>query len=109
MATPTLISLLFLFTGCLCSQQTASMKSSSTPAGSEPYLGSYDVQDTCQYNLCGPDFNGEFAGGKPVVGSCSGDCDALVHKMVNSKFKKEFMWRKCTDMCGEKYPIKEYG
>ena len=77
----------------------------------EPYLGSYDVEDSCQYQLCGPKYAAEFAGGQsgqPKVGSCSGDCDALARKLVNSKFKKELMWGMCTRMCREKYPNQEY-
>ena len=77
---------------------------------SEPYLGSYDVEDSCQYQLCGPKYAAEFAGGQngPKVTSCSGDCDALARKLVNSKFKKELMWGMCTRMCREKYPNQEY-
>ena len=78
------------------------------PRSSEPYLGSYDVEDSCQYQLCGPKYAAEFAGSSPKVGSCSGDCDALARKLVNSKFKRELMWGMCTRMCREKYPNQEY-
>ena len=80
------------------------------PSDGEPYLGSYDVEDSCQYQLCGPKYTAEFAGAdhSPKAGSCSGDCDALARKLVNSKFKKELMWGMCTRMCREKYPNQEY-
>lgn len=50
-------------------------------AGSEPFLGSYNIEDSCMYKLCGPDHTAEFGGGRqPQPGSCSGDCDSLAHR-----------------------------
>ena len=90
-------------------QPEAHASASASAPALEPYLGSYNVQDSCQFKLCGTDHLGEFGYEKsPTPGSCSGDCDALVHRLVNSKFKKEFMWSKCTAMCAEKYPTSEY-
>ena len=85
-------------------------------AGSEPYLGSYAVQDGCQYSVCGPDYSDQFGsqwgpgpGVTPRPGSCSGECDSLARRLIGSdRFKKEFLWGRCADMCLEKYPVDEY-
>ncbi len=105
----------------------ASVAKKSSPAALEPFLGNYDVKDSCQYNLCGPDWqsgngirsqSGPRGGGAGTPGglggahgpaeSCAAACSATAHKLANSKFKREFLWGKCAGMCMEKYPTKDY-
>lgn len=93
--------------GVLSAMQQGSVIPSNKPSG-EPYLGNYIIEDSCQYKICGTEYLDEFGGQQPSMSSCSGECDALAHKLVNSKFKKEFLWSKCSNMCAEKYPVKEY-
>ncbi|TRY78423.1 hypothetical protein TCAL_16668 [Tigriopus californicus] len=93
--------------GVLSAMQQGSVIPSNKPTG-EPYLGNYIIEDSCQYKICGTEYLDEFGGKQPAMSSCSGECDALSHKLVNSKFKKEFLWSKCSIMCAEKYPVKEY-
>ena len=83
----------------------------ASTVSSDPYLDNYVIEDSCQFKLCGPDYLNEFAGSNrhhPLADSCSGACDNLAHRLADSRFKKEFLWAQCTDMCAEKYPIKEY-
>ena len=70
-----------------------------------PFLGNFLVEDTCQFQLCGPAYGGEWGGGgPPVAGSCSGDCSLLAITLNANKFHKEFLWSSCARMCGAKYP-----
>lgn len=70
---------------------------------SPPFLGNFQVEDTCQFQLCGPAYSGEW-GGPPVAGSCSGDCSLLAITLNANKFHKEFLWSSCARMCGAKFP-----
>jgi len=73
------------------------------------YLGSYQVEDSCQFMLCGSDYSAEFMGGQaPRVGSCSGDCHLLAINLNSNKFHKDFLWANCAGMCAEKYPSSEH-
>ena len=73
------------------------------------YLGSYQVEDSCQFSLCGPDYSSEFLAGKaPMVGSCSGDCNLLAINLNTDKFTRQFLWGSCADMCQQKYPFSMY-
>ena len=70
------------------------------------YQDSYQVEDSCQFNLCGPEYSAEFmAGQAPRVGSCSGDCHLLAINLNSNKFHKEFLWSNCASMCDDKYPV----
>jgi len=70
----------------------------------EPYVGSYQVEDSCQFQLCGQEFTEEFGVGvSPSHGSCSGDCHDLAASLINNKFTKDFLWSKCSTMCSDKY------
>ena len=68
-----------------------------------PFLGNFLVEDSCQFQLCGPAYGGEW-GGVPLAGSCSGDCSLLAITLNANKFHKEFLWSSCARMCGAKYP-----
>jgi len=69
----------------------------------KPYLGSYAIEESCQYELCGSRFAAEFAPGSvPARQSCSGDCDSLASRLISSKYEKETLWVKCSDMCADK-------
>ena len=73
------------------------------------YLGSYQVEDSCQFSLCGPVHSSEFMAGKaPMVGSCSGDCNLLAINLNTDKFSRQFLWGSCADMCQQKYPFSQY-
>ena len=98
-----LTTILTLIAAASASASPNSYSAGGPSAGTEPYLGSYYVEDACQYQLCGPEYVHEFASGRPVPESCSGECDALARGLANSKFKREFMWGKCADMCKEEY------
>jgi len=76
----------------------------------EPYLGSYQVEDSCQFQLCGPEYSHEFTGAeaRPRVGSCSGDCHLLATNMNTNKFHREFLWSQCARMCNAKFPPAHY-
>ena len=67
------------------------------------FVGSYSVEDDCQYKLCGSGHYLEFGSGRPEPESCAGECDALSRRLLTSKFKREFMWGECADMCADKY------
>ena len=70
----------------------------------QPYLGSYQVEDSCQFVVCGQDFSQEFGLGlRPSQGSCSGECDQLATSLVTNRFSREFLWSSCTNMCNDKY------
>jgi len=70
-----------------------------------PFLGNFLIEDTCQFQLCGPAYGGEWGtGGPPVAGSCSGDCSLLAITLNANKFHKEFLWSSCARMCGAKHP-----
>jgi hypothetical protein len=72
---------------------------------SPPFLGNFLIEDTCQFQLCGPAYGGEWGvGGPPLAGSCSGDCSLLAITLNANKFHKEFLWSSCARMCGAKYP-----
>jgi len=75
-----------------------------------PYLGSYQVEDSCQFQLCGVEYSGEFTGpqARPKVGSCSGDCHLLATNMNTNKFHREFLWSQCARMCNQKFPPSHY-
>lgn len=74
-----------------------------------PYLDSFNIQDSCQFNLCGPEYSQEFLlGAVPRVGSCSGDCNLLAINLVNSKFVKDWLWSNCASMCHSKYDFQSY-
>ena len=69
-----------------------------------PYLGSYQVEDSCQFVVCGQDFSQEFGPGlRPSEGSCSGECDQLASSLVTNRFSREFLWASCSRMCADKY------
>jgi len=73
------------------------------------YLDSYQVEDSCQFNLCGPDYSTEFmAGQAPRVGSCSGDCHLLATNLISNKFHREFLWSNCARMCSQKYSFSQH-
>ena len=108
-----LITLLSTSTALAASSASMASGSNSPHANPdrEPYLGHYGIEESCQYKICGSAFNSEFSGrmgGTPTQGSCSGDCDSAADRLVDSKFKKETLWDKCSDMCVEKYPTYEY-
>ena len=70
----------------------------------EPYLGSYQVEDSCQFSVCGPEYSQEFGVGRtPEPGSCSGECDQLAVSLITNRFSREFLWSSCTNMCNDKY------
>ena len=70
----------------------------------QPYLGSYQVEDSCQFAVCGQEFSQEFGVGvRPSQASCSGDCDQLAVSLVTNRFSREFLWSSCTNMCNDKY------
>ena len=72
----------------------------------QPYLGSYQVEDSCQFLVCGQDFSQEFGVGvRPSQGSCSGDCDQLAASLVTNRFSREFLWSSCARMCQDKYTL----
>ena len=72
----------------------------------QPYLGSYQVEDSCQFVVCGQDFSQEFGVGlRPSQGSCSGDCDQLAASLVTNRFSREFLWSSCARMCQDKYTL----
>ena len=72
----------------------------------QPYLGSYQVEDSCQFVVCGQDFSQEFGVGiRPSQGSCSGECDQLAVSLVTNRFSREFLWSSCARMCADKYTI----
>ena len=74
-----------------------------------PYGGSYLVEDTCQFSLCGPLYREEFGVGKrPRLGSCSGDCHLLAINTNTNRFTKEFLWQQCARMCAVKYNTTQY-
>ena len=74
-----------------------------------PYGGSYLVEDTCQFSLCGPLYRQEFGVGKrPLLGSCSGDCHLLAINTNTNRFTKEFLWQQCARMCAIKYNTTQY-
>ena len=82
---------------------------SSVPASPALYLGSYQVEDSCQFSLCGPVHSSEFMAGKaPMVGSCSGDCNLLAINLNIDKFTKQFLWSNCANMCQQKYSFSQY-
>ena len=73
------------------------------------YLDSYQVEDSCQFSLCGPEYSAEFMAGRaPRVGSCSGDCHLLAINLNSNKFHKEFLWSNCASMCGEKHSVSKH-
>ena len=73
------------------------------------YLDSYQVEDSCQFNLCGPEYSAEFMVGQaPRVGSCSGDCHLLAINLNSNKFHKEFLWSNCASMCEDKYSVSKH-
>ena len=85
--------------------------SASSVVGSQQaaYLSSYQVEDSCQFSLCGPVHSSEFMAGKaPMVGSCSGDCNLLAINLNTDKFSRQFLWANCADMCQQKYPFSQY-
>jgi len=74
-----------------------------------PYLDSFTVQDSCQFNLCGPEYSQEFLlGSVPKVGSCSGDCNLLAINLVSNRFIKDWLWSNCASMCNSKYDFQSY-
>ena len=75
----------------------------------EPYVGSYQVEDSCQFVLCGQDFSNEFGVGvSPTHRSCSGDCHDLATSLIDNKFTKDFLWSKCASMCSDKYNFSSF-
>merc|ERR1719233_2170826 len=75
----------------------------------EHYLSSYQVEDSCQFSLCGPEYTSEFMTGQvPRVGSCSGDCNLLAINLNTDKFTKQFLWSHCATMCQQKYSFTKY-
>ena len=77
--------------------------------GAAPYGGSYQIEDTCQFSLCGPLYRQEFGvGRRPLAGSCSGDCHLLAINTNTNRFTKEFLWSHCAIMCSTKYNTTEY-
>jgi len=78
-------------------------------AGQVAYLSSYQVEDSCQFSLCGPEYSAEFMLDQaPKVGSCSGDCNLLAINLNTDKFSKQFLWSQCANMCQQKYSFNEY-
>ena len=71
-----------------------------------PFLGNFLIEDSCQFELCGPAYSQEW-GGAPEAGSCSGDCSLLAITLNSNKFHKEFLWSSCARMCGEKFPASQ--
>ena len=101
MAAHSCVILLLLPVLCSCG--------SPVPASPALYLGSYQVEDSCQFSLCGPVHSSEFMAGKtPMVGSCSGDCNLLAIHLNTDKFSRQFLWASCADMCQQKYPFSMY-
>lgn len=77
--------------------------------GAAPYGGSYQIEDTCQFSLCGPLYRQEFGvGRRPLAGSCSGDCHLLAINTNTNRFTKEFLWSHCATMCSTKYNTTEF-
>jgi len=75
------------------------------------YLGSYQIEDSCQFDLCGPEYSEEFTGlghSRPLVGSCSGDCHLLASSLITDKFHKEFLWGNCAGMCRDKFEFNKH-
>ena len=96
-----LLSLLSLLMTCL-EAKVHSPGEAPAPA----YLGSYQVEDSCQFVVCGQDFSQEFGlGVRPSQGSCSGECDQLATSLVTNRFSREFLWSSCARMCQDKYSI----
>lgn len=70
----------------------------------QAYVGSYQVEDSCQFLICGQEFNHEFGvGASPAAESCSGDCHDLASSLITNRFTKDFLWSKCASMCSDKY------
>ena len=72
------------------------------------FLGNFLIEDSCQFQLCGPAYGKEWGGEPPLAGSCSGDCSLLAITLNNNKFHKEFLWSSCARMCGTKYPADRF-
>jgi len=115
MAVWRLASLLTLLTSPLLSPGEAKVVSEQAPAKEHqleaaPYVGSYQVEDSCQFQLCGTQtFGAEFGPGLgPSEGSCSGDCHQLAVSLVTNRFTRDFLWSKCADMCSDKYNFSTY-
>lgn len=73
------------------------------------FHNSYQIQDDCQFQLCGLKFNSEFGlDTTPTAGSCSGDCDLLSINLATGKFQKEFLWPNCARICQNKFPFSEF-
>ena len=84
-------------------------QSAGVQAARKPYLASFNIEDSCQFRICGSEYVEEFGGRDPLPGSCSGECNDLAHRLAaHSTFKKDFMWAKCATMCAEKYSPSEY-
>ena len=74
-----------------------------------PYGGSYQIEDTCQFSLCGPLYRQEFGvGQRPLAGSCSGDCHLLAINTNTNRFTREFLWSHCATMCSAKYNTTQF-
>merc|ERR1712130_919384 len=81
----------------------------SQPVTAGPYLDSFTIQDSCQFNLCGPEYSQEFLQGSvPKVGSCSGDCNLLAINLVSNKFIRDWLWSNCASMCHSKFDFQKY-
>ena len=73
------------------------------------FHNSYQIQDDCQFQLCGLKYNSEFGlDTSPTAGSCSGDCDLLSRKINMGKFHKEYLWSNCARICQNKFPFGEF-
>jgi len=80
-----------------------------SPATTEAYLDSFNIQDSCQFSLCGPEYSQEFLQGSvPKVGSCSGDCNLLAINLVSNKFIRDWLWSNCASMCHSKFDFQSY-
>ena len=67
---------------------------------------SVQVEDSCQFSVCGPEYSSEFGVGRsPSVGSCSGECDHLAETLITNRFSREFLWSSCAKMCADKYSL----
>jgi len=82
----------------------------SMSGNNENYFhNSYQVEDNCQFQLCGSKYSHEFGlDSSPIAGSCSGDCHLLSLNLATGKFQKEFLWSNCARMCQTKYPFHQY-
>ena len=111
-STNSFISFLIMWTVSIVLAVTAAEHDEGGEEGegaAAPYGGSYQIEDTCQFSLCGPLYRQEFGvGRRPLAGSCSGDCHLLAINTNTNRFTREFLWSHCATMCSAKYNTTQF-